>query len=131
MGTDIAVRDKRSRSGVLTQGDRSSQRSAVHRTETSDVKAHEHLIEQGCIATGARRVERIEYSAVENIHFIERHAGVESRALRSHVPDVQRQILRQFSLKLEVEILNIRTHITGIEEIEILRAAGQWNGLQR
>ena len=53
------------------------------------------------------------------------------RAFCSDVSDIERPVLRQFSLQLEIEVLDVWNHVLRVEQIHILRSIIQRDWLQR
>src|SRR5688572_28615127 len=127
---DIAVRDESARRGILAQRRRSPERRAVDSSEARNSQPHQHSIEQLGIASRASDVESIEDGVLKDVDLVDRHAGVELGSFATDVTDLQRQVSRQLSLNLQIEILNIGPDVVIVEQEDVLRPVCQTDRLQ-
>ena len=89
---------------------RTGKRRAVDHTNTGDIQPIQQPVKQWSVATGARDVECVEDAVLEDVRFIQLRGGEKLARLVSYPAQIQRHVLRQFSLNREVEILNVRGH---------------------
>src|SRR6267142_6518558 len=69
--TDVAIRKKAPRIGVQTQRLGSGDRCAVHHSHTRDIQSPQHAIEQRRVTAGARDIECVENSILEDVGVID------------------------------------------------------------
>ena len=88
-------------------------------------------VEQRCVATGPRDVERIQKSIGEDVDVIDLLIGVELRGLIPYKGDVERQIPGQVALEQDIEGPNVRRpKIVSISH-QCGGAIGQRDGCER
>ena len=107
---DAAVCNECSRGRVRAQRVGPCNRGAVNNTGTRNVQTSQHLIEQRCVSSCARGVERVQKTIPENIHSIDRKCIPELRAFARDICRAQQDVARQLALNLKVEVLNVRAY---------------------
>src|SRR5439155_25263009 len=103
----------------------------IHDANGRHIQTVEDLIKKRRIATRARDVERIEYAVLEDIRLVELDGIPQLRAFVAHVADFQRQVLCQFALNREIDVLAVLNHTVVRESAQCRSAVGQWDWIVR
>src|SRR5262249_49682345 len=123
----VAVGQECARGRVLAQRCRSGYRGAVNRSEAK-IQTSQHLVKQRRIAAGARDVESVENSILENVDVIQWNTAPEFGSFASDVAGFKIQICRKLTLDRKVPVLDVGICAITVEALHRLRAVRQWNG---
>ena len=103
----VAVRDKTAGPREPPQRGGAAEAIDSNRADTGEIESAQHRIEQWCIAAGLRGMDSLHQSILDDDRTVDIDAAEQLRAFAANVPRFEREILCQFPLMINVEILDL------------------------